>query len=82
MSTLRERVAKIVADRLTWGLFPLQPDIRDYAAADRILALPEIATALERQGEEPNEYWCTHCGRISHPISPARYMGTLPQGER
>ena len=27
-----------------------------------------LIAALERQGEESSEYWCTHCDRVSYPV--------------
>ena len=57
MSTLREQVAKTVADECLLSL----PSERGFAfaAADAILALPEIAAALERQEDEVP--FCSSC---------------------
>ena len=48
MSTLRDRIAEIIKAQYNWG-----DQMWRFNAANAILALPEIAAEVERQGEEP-----------------------------
>ena len=72
MSTLRERIAGIVSDCCA-GNITLRSNERSTAAADMILALPEVAAALERQGD-----WACACGWQGEPSQ----MNANPMGMR